>query len=58
MGEFQGNSVDLVIRNTSEYTPWQPLRNGISGKFGQINVRLDRKAYFEVPPLLRPARAK
>ena len=32
-----GSALDLVITNTSEYTPNKSQRNGLSGSFGQVS---------------------
>jgi len=33
-----GHSVDLHVRNTSEYIPWNANQNGVNGDWGNINV--------------------
>ena len=50
IGQADGRSLDLVITNTSEYTPKQPGDNGLTHQsaaaFGQINLLNDRRTDF------------
>mgnify|MGYP006096775553 FL=1 len=46
IGQSEGRSLDLVITNTSEYTPKQPGYNGLASQstaLGQINLLDDRR---------------
>ena len=46
VGQFQGNSIDLVVVATSAYDANSPTNNGKNSQFGLINLRNDRAASF------------
>eukprot|EP00966_Prymnesium_polylepis_P227853 5272659-Prymnesium_polylepis.2 len=38
VGQFEGRSIDLVVSNSSAYVPRTASQNGMSGRFGIINL--------------------
>jgi len=41
-----GNTLDLAVTSTSSYVPAKSVRNGINGKYGQVNLQNSHKGDF------------
>jgi len=41
-----GNTIDLAVTSTSPYVPAKSVKNGINGKYGQINLQNSHKGDF------------
>jgi hypothetical protein len=39
VGTFEGSSVDLVVKTSSDYVPWDSSANGIESNVGAINLK-------------------